>query len=105
MLGKGEAGPSCCCSSERDFRMLVFPDGGRAGVVGLEVILAEMAAAGRPVVAETAEEIVKRLAKRNYIAAGSRRQYSDLLLKEYQTYVASHGGSRPDDKSPTGRGV
>jgi len=75
-------------------RMLVFPDGSQAGVMGLDEILAAVYAEGRQVSVDTAEEIVERLAVKNYIVPSSRKEYRDLLLQEYRKYVGSRAQSK-----------
>ena len=77
-----------CTPSMPGMRVLTFPDGTKAGVVGLEDVLAGVYSEGRQVSAETAEEIVSRLAVKNYIPSSdvARKEYAELLLKEYGRY-------------------
>lgn len=103
MADRGDAGPCCCGQPVQDFRMLRFPDGGQAGVVGLGAILGEMAAAGKPVAAGTAEEIVEKLAQRNYVPASAHPQYRDVVLREYAAYIERRGGSGGTGRSPVSR--
>ncbi|MDD3846916.1 MAG: hypothetical protein PHC90_11225 [Syntrophorhabdaceae bacterium] len=81
----------CCTPSMPGMRVLTFPDGSKTGVVGLEDVLAGVYSEGRQVNAETAEEIVKRLAVKNYIPSSdlARKEYSEVLLKEYGRYCQS----------------
>jgi hypothetical protein len=72
--------------------MLKFPDGSQARVNGLDEILADLYAEGRKANEETAEEIINRLEeKKNYIPSSdlTRREYRNLLLKEYRQFVAN----------------
>jgi hypothetical protein len=77
-----------CCTQIKGLTKLTFPDGGQVAIVGLEEILAAVYAEGRQVTIETAQEILKRVEAQNYVAPGDRKEYPDLLLKEYRTYVA-----------------
>ncbi len=70
--------------------MLRFADGSRTAVMGLTEILADLYAEGRQANQETAEEIINRLGKNNYIPSAylPRKEYISVLLKEYREYVA-----------------
>ncbi len=70
--------------------MLRFSDGTQTAVVGLNETMAELYAEGRQATQETAEELIKRLEKRNYIASSYlvRKEYAHVLLKEYTEYIA-----------------
>lgn len=51
--------------------------------------MAEVYTEGRPPNKDTAGEILVRLEKRNnYIPPSARHEYTSVLLKEYQDYVA-----------------
>jgi len=89
-----EKGMYCCVPPMPGRRMLVFPGGSQAGVMGLDEILAAVYAEGRRVSVDTAEEIVERLAVKNYIVPSSRKEYRDLLLQEYRKYVESRAQSK-----------
>ncbi len=89
-------GPFCCRPPTPGLRMLTFPDGTQAGVLDLNEILAAVYEEGRQVSTDTAEEIVERLAVKNYIIPSARKQYSDVILEEYAKYVESRA-----DKSDT----
>ncbi len=82
-----------CCTQIKGLTRLTFPDGGQVAIVGLEEILAAVYAEGRQVTTETAEEILKRVAAKNYVASGDRSEYPALLLKEYRNYVARREGT------------
>ncbi len=77
------------CAQLRGLTMLTFLDGTQVRVTGLDQILAAIYAEGGQVNLETAEEIVDRLEKKNYIPPSARQEYQKLLLKEYRVYVAS----------------
>ncbi|MBP1739463.1 MAG: hypothetical protein H6Q48_1756 [Deltaproteobacteria bacterium] len=75
--------------------MLNFFDDTQVGVIGLDVIMAELYAEGRKAIDETAEEIIKRLeVKNNYVPSSDRvrKEYAYVLLKEYRTYVKERSG-------------
>jgi len=78
-----------CTPSTPGIRILTFPDGSKSGVARLEEILADVYSEGKEVNRTTAEEILDRLALKNYIPSSdsARKEYSDLLLKEYGKYV------------------
>jgi Ca2+-binding EF-hand superfamily protein len=75
--------------------MLKFFDDTQVGLIGLDVIMAELYAEGRKAIDETAEEIIKRLeVKNNYVPSSDRvrKEYAYILLKEYRTYVKERSG-------------
>ena len=53
--------------------------------------MAELYSEGRPATQETAEEIINRLEKSNYIPASYlvHKEYASILLKEYTEYRES----------------
>lgn len=52
--------------------------------------MTELYSEGRPPNQKTGEEILIRLEKNNnYIPPAARREYKNILLKEYRDYVAS----------------
>jgi len=78
-------------------RTLRFIDGTQVAVIGLDEILAELYAEGRQMDQETAKEMIKRLeAHENYIPTSevTRREYTHLLLKEYQEYIESRSDNK-----------
>lgn len=75
-------------------RMLTFPDGSQAGVVGLDKALEEMRQAGRLPDLQTASEIVDRLAQDNYVAPGVRRLYEEAVLKQYRAFLETAAPER-----------
>jgi len=75
---------------------LKFIDDTEVGVYGLDEIMADLYAEGRPADDETAEEIIGRLeARKNYIPSSARahREYAYVLLREYKKYVKSRTGN------------
>jgi len=87
MLNDAQKGKCPCGKPMIGFRMLTFWDGTKAGVRCLDEILAAVYTEGRQVSIDTAEEIVKRLEVKNYIPPSARKEYRDLLMKEYRNYV------------------
>lgn len=84
--------------------MLRFADGTQTAVVGLNEILADIFAEGRQANQETAEEIISRLEKKNYIPSSyvTRREYAYVLLNEYREYIKARDDNDP--KQPSGPG-
>ncbi len=97
-------GMYCCVPPTPGLRMLTFPDGIQAGVMGLDEILAAIYDEGRQVSRETAEEIVERLAVKNYISASVRQEYCDLLTEEYRKYVNARSRTGPGEASRSATG-
>lgn len=96
MSNDANKGSCCCCAQPiRDLRKLTFLDGTQVGVNGLDEILAAIYAEGRQVSTDTAEEIVDRLEEKNYIPPSARREYQNILLKEYRKYVAGRKDNTP----------
>jgi len=77
--------------------MLKFTDGTQTAVVGLNEILADLYSQSRQANQKTAEEIIDRLEKNNYIPPSYlvRKEYIYVLLKEYREYIEGR-----DDNSP-----
>jgi len=71
------------CAQLKGLTKLTFLDGTYVMVQGLDEILEVIYAEGGQVNTATAEEIVNRLEKKNYIPSSARQEYRDLLLKEY----------------------
>jgi len=81
--------------------MLYFPDESQVRVNGLNEILADLYAEGRPANEATAEEILNRLeAKKNYIPSSDRvrKEFVYVLLKEYRDYLKDRDEKSPDCK-------
>ena len=55
-------------------------------IIGLDDIIAEAYAEGRPVNHATAKAILKKVAKRNHVGRSKREWYQDLILEEYRKY-------------------
>ncbi len=65
-----------------------FPDGIQVRINGLDEIMTELFSEGRPPNQETAEELLYRLEKNNnYIPSSARREYKNVLMKEYREYI------------------
>ncbi len=77
------------CAQLQGLSKLTFLDGTYVMVKGLDEILATVYAEGGQVNLDTAEEIVNRLEKNNYIPSSARQEYQALLLKEYRQYAAN----------------
>jgi hypothetical protein len=74
--------------------MLRFMDGTQIAVNGLDEIMTDLCSEGRQANQETAREIIDRLeAGKNYIPSSdlARREYINVLLKEYRDYTESRG--------------
>lgn len=84
-----QKGLYCCVPPTPGRRMLTLHDGTQVGIMGLNEILADIYAEGRQASADTAEEILERLAEHNYITPSFRQQYCEVLLEEYRQYVTS----------------
>ena len=73
MKENAPAGVNCCVPPVAGLRMLVFADGSRTGVMGLDAVLwRPPPARGGSRGATTAEEIVMRLAVGNYVPRHAR---------------------------------
>jgi hypothetical protein len=74
-------------------RTLRFIDGTQVAVSNLHEIMAELHSVGKQATKETVDEIIAGLeAMGNYISDSEvvRREYRNLLLKEYQEYIDTH---------------
>jgi len=74
-------------------RTLRFMDGTQVAVSNLHEIMGELHSVGKKATRETVEEIIAGLeAMGNYISASEdvRREYRNVLLKEYEEYIESH---------------
>jgi len=88
-------GGGCCPQPIKGMRKLTFLDGTQIGVKGLDDILEAIFAEGKQANTETAEEIVDKLEEKNYIPSSARREYQNLLLREYRKYVADQKDNNP----------
>ena len=88
MKENAPAGVNCCVPPVAGLRMLVFADGSRTGVMGLDAILEAAYSEGRQPGRETAEEIVTRLAVGNDVPPGAREEYCNAAAEEYARYAA-----------------
>jgi len=80
------------CAQLKGLTKLTFLDGTYVMVQGLDEILEFIYAEGGQVSPATAEEIVNRLEKKNYIPYSAREEYQKILLKGYKQYVTSREG-------------
>ena len=74
-------------------RTLRFIDGTQVAVSNLHEIMAELHSVGKKATRETVEEIIGGLeALGNYISTSEvvRREYRNVLLKEYEEHIESH---------------
>ncbi|MCX5803881.1 MAG: hypothetical protein NTU69_10200 [Proteobacteria bacterium] len=79
------SGP-CCAPVTEGYRLLTFPDGSQAGVIGLDSIFDDAYREGKKPEPSVANELVDRLSEKNYIPSSQRSQYEAVVLKEYQKF-------------------
>jgi len=92
MAQNAQIGGACCAPVMIGVRTLTFPDGLKCSVSGLDETMITLYAEGREVNEETGREIVLRLErKNNYIPSSdeARKEYVEVLLKEYERFVTS----------------
>ena len=91
-------------------RTLRFIDGTQVAVNNLHEIMAELHSVGKKANRETVEEIIAGLeAMGNHISDSElvRRDYRNVLLKEYEEYVLIHereGKGKASSSTPEGEG-
>ena len=73
----------CCAPVTKGYRLLTFPDGSQAGVIGLDIIFDDAYREGKRPGEETTAEIIRRLEGNNYIAPFARKKYEEAIFKEY----------------------
>ena len=95
MANDADKGVSCCAQPVRGLTKLSLLDGTQIQVNGLNEILAAKYAEGRQVSTDSAEEIVERLKRKNYIPSCARLEYVSLLLREYRKYFEGRTGDNP----------
>ena len=76
------------CAQLKGLTKLTFIDGTEIRVKGLDDIFAAARESGLPAGSETAELMLARLEQANYIPVSARREYQDVILKEYRIYLA-----------------
>jgi len=76
----------CCRPPARGYRLLAFPDGSQAGVMGLDRIFDDAYREGKVPDPSVANELVNRLSENNYIALLRWSQYEAVILEEYQRF-------------------
>ncbi|KAF1084090.1 hypothetical protein SPSYN_02742 [Sporotomaculum syntrophicum] len=84
------------CAQLKGLSKITFLDGTHVMVQGLDEILADIYEEGWQVNPETAEEIVIRLGKKNYIPSCAKLEYQKLLLQEYRQYVVGKKDDIPE---------
>lgn|GEM_PF-291771 len=91
-------------------RTLRFIDGTQVALSNLHEIMGELYSVGKKANRETVEEIIAGLeAMGNYISDSElvRREYRNVLLKEYEEFVATHdreGKDKMASGTPEGAG-
>ena len=76
------------CAQLTGLTKLTFLDGTTVRVKGLTDIFIAAGEANLPIDAETAEMMLERLEKENYIPTSARQEYRNVILKEYRNYIA-----------------
>jgi hypothetical protein len=76
----------CCAPVTKGYRLLTFPDGSQAGVIGLDIIFDDAYREGKRPEPSVANELVNRLSEKNYIPSSQRSQYEAVVLEEYQKF-------------------
>ncbi len=76
----------CCIPPTRGYRLLTFPDGSQAGVMGLGEIFEEAHREGKMPDPSVAAGLVARLSEKNYIAPDQLSAYEELVLAEYRKF-------------------
>jgi hypothetical protein len=84
-LGAGQ----CCAPPTKGYRLLVFPDGSQAGVMGLDEIFDEAYRGGKTPDLSVAAGFVERISEKNYIPPGQDSEYAEVVLSEYQKFFAA----------------
>ena len=73
----------CCVPLNKGYRLLTFPDGSQAGIVGLDKIFDDLYKEEKKPGLEATAEIIRRLEGNNYIAPFVRKKYEETIFKEY----------------------
>ncbi len=93
-------GDNCCCQPGLSgIRQIMFPDGSKEGIIGLDGAMEELYAQGKPADSKIGEEIIERLKKQNYFAPAARQLYADLFLSEYKKFVETKENSLPKENN------
>lgn len=73
-----------CGPSTKGYRLLVFPDGSRAGVIGLDKIFDDAHREGKRPDPSVADAMVRMLSENSYIPLSQRPEYEAVVLGEYR---------------------
>jgi hypothetical protein len=76
----------CCIPPTKGYRLLTFPDGSQAGVMGLDEVFDEACREGKMPGPSVAAGFVDRLSEKNYIAPDQVSAYEEVVLKEYRKF-------------------
>ena len=76
----------CCIPPTKGYRLLTFPDGSQAGVMGLDEIFEEAYREGKSPDPSVSACFVDRLSEKNYIPPGQFTEYEELVLNEYRRF-------------------
>jgi hypothetical protein len=76
----------CCIPPTKGYRLLTFPDGSQAGVMGLDEFFDDAYSQGKVPDPSVAAGLVDRLSEKNYIPPGQFSEYVEIVLKEYQKF-------------------
>jgi hypothetical protein len=77
---------SCCAPEIKGNRYLIFPDGCRIGVRGLDGIFDDAYRERKKPDRSVANELVLRLSENNYIPLVAWSEYEEVVLKEYRRF-------------------
>lgn len=79
---------TCACTvpGMEAYRQLVFPDGCRIRVKGLDRIFDDAYREGKRPGASVSNELVSRLSENNYIPSAAWSEYRAVVLKEYRKF-------------------
>jgi hypothetical protein len=84
----------CCIPPTKGYRLLFFPDGSQAGVMGLDEFFDDAYMQGKVPDPSVAAGLVDRLSEKNYIPPGQFEEYREVVLKEYRKFYAARGQGR-----------
>ena len=76
----------CCIPPTRGYRLLTFPDGSQAGVMGLDELFDIAYREGKAPDPSVAASLVDRLSEKNYIPPDQSGAYEEVVLREYQKF-------------------
>ena len=76
----------CCIPPTKGYRLLTFPDGSQAGVMGLDEIFEDAYGEGKTPDPSVSAGLVDRLSQKNYIPPDQFTQYEEVVLGEYRRF-------------------